>query len=149
MTWDDPRPINYYPQITGVEIQLKQHRLFDPWKTLQVLKLTDTPFKEGPPASSTHFEDTELTDVDSDSDLEERKALELACAYMQDHEATLNDREEQIEKADTITDHFILPLLNEKQSYQVRVRFANKYGWGEFSPAVSFSPKDGWHVQLL
>ena len=106
--WSDPRPINYYPQITAVEIQLKQHRLFDPWKTLQIIKVSDTPFKEGPPAASSHFEDTELTDVESDSDLEERKAIELACAYMQDHESVLHDREEQVEKADILTNHFII-----------------------------------------
>lgn len=147
-TWTDPRPTNYYPQITAVEIQLKQHRLFDPWKTLQVLKVSDTPFKENPSTVNTYFEDSELTDIDSDDDKEERKELELACAYMQDHESILHDREEQIERIDVLSRRYILPPLSENQKYQLRVRFANKYGWGEFSSPCTFCPKDGEDVQL-
>ena len=142
VTWSDPRPANYFSPITAVEIQLKQNRLFDSWKTYETLQLSDNPFKE---AAASHpqqidFDDGEMTDVENDDDFEERKAVEVACMA---GSSTLEKRKEVFKSGNELALHCVLTGLAAKQGYQVRVRCANKYGWGDYDNGVSFTPNSG------
>ena len=140
--WSDPRLSNYHPPITAVEIQLKQNRLFDSWKTIETLQLSENPFKEATsnPTNQILFEEGEMTDVESDSDLEERRVVEFACIAS---DPTLERRREVSNVGRELNLHCLLPPLVGKQTYQVRVRCANKYGWGDYEDGVTFSPSSG------
>ena len=92
MAWSNPRTKNYYALITAVEIQLKQQKLFDPWKTVSLLMNGPTPFKEVTTRVQVSFNENELTDVDSESDLNERSEVDRNCNMLDCQEEVLERR---------------------------------------------------------
>lgn len=143
MAWSNPRTKNYYALITAVEIQLKQQKLFDPWKTVSLLMNGPTPFKEVTTCVQVSFNENELTDVDSESDLNERSEVDRNCNMLDCQEEVLERRKEPARSENVLPQVFEFSDLAAKSSYQVRVRCANKYGWGNYSKPFSFCPREG------
>lgn len=140
--WRNPRLSNYYPNITAIEIQLKQQRLFDQWKTVSTIQMNDTPFKEKEGRMKIAFEDGELTDCESESDLEERNEVEMNCSYLSGRQVSLDTRMELSNQEHLLPRYQTIRDLQSSSKYVVRVRLANKYGWGNYSQGSSFCLRD-------
>lgn len=140
--WSDPRPKNYYATLTSAEIQVKQQKLFDPWRTVSVVMVGSQPLKEAVVSKTVSYGENELTDVDSEDDLMERSEVERSCTLLRSQEEQLERRKEVSKAEKRLQNVFELTGLSPRTSYQVRVRCANKYGWGNYSKAFSFSLRD-------
>ena len=142
VTWKKLRTFNYYPTITAIEVQLKQNRFLDQWKTVDTIQMSDNAFKEKVSKNKQVFEKGELTDCESDSDLDERNEIELHCFSMNEKLQKLEKRMEFNSQENVLPLYRTVEDLNPSMKYSIRVRFANKYGWGSFSSALSFCIKD-------
>ena len=136
--WKNPRPFNYYPAITAIEVQLKQQRLFDQWKTVGTNQMGDSPRKEKTSKVKLPYENGELTDFESDSEMDERNEIEMNCLCMSGRENKLDLRFEVDNQEYVLPRYYTLRDLVESTKYVVRVRVANKYGWGMYSTGYNF-----------
>ena len=142
VTWGKPRIFNYYPAITAIEVQLKQQRLFDQWKSIGTIQMSDSPFKEKPSRMKISFENGELTDIESDSDLDERNEVEMCCVCMEERQDKVDKRMELNNQENVLPRFYVIKELNSSTKYSVRVRLANKYGWGNYSNGFNFCIKE-------
>lgn len=149
VVWSKPRKFNFYPTITAVEIQIKTQRLFDTWKTVGTIQMNDSPFKEKISKNKVCFDDGELTDVDDETDLDERNEVEMNCLSMIDKESLVEKRYEVNNQENALPRFYIIKGLVSNTKYTVRVRLANKYGWGLYSNGVNFCIKDGKSIDMI
>lgn len=131
--WEYSSQPNYYPSIDAIEVQIKQNKFFDSWKTFVILKSSDR---------------------NSDSQDQDRMKMSMIqfdrkCSVKIDKkvDAFLTEHSKQF-------DHRVLPskqhvppqqsvLLTEiapGQPYVMRARCASKYGWGPYSASFSIEP---------
>ena len=136
--WKNPRPYNYYPAITAIEVQLKQQRLFDQWKTVGTNQMGDSPYKEKISKVKLSYDNGELTDCESDSEKDEKKEIEMSCLGVSGRENKFDLRYEVDNQEYALPRYYTLRDLVESTKYVVRVRVANKYGWGTYSTGYNF-----------
>lgn len=100
------------------------------------------PLKEAAVTKMVSFGENEMTDIDSEDDLMERNEVEQSCMLLPCQEEQLERRKEVSKSEKRLQSAFELTDLAPRGSYQVRVRCANKYGWGTYSKPASFSPRE-------
>ena len=145
MDWSLSSRPNYFPVITAVEVQLKQQKLFEAWRTIDTIGKGETVFKEAVVKSTVSYADGEATDVEDEDDQLERSQVEVICASFSEQDTHLEHRIEPNREEARIPNYYKLKGLNSRQTYCVRIRCANKYGWSDYSQGTVFCPRDSRH----
>ena len=131
--WEySPLP-NYYPSVDAIEIQIKQNKFFDSWKTVATIKGSDR-------ESNSDDQDRMKMSViqfDRKCSVKVDKSLE---AFFQEHTNQLEHRNLPPKQHVPPQPHTLLTELSAGQPYVMRSRCASKYGWGPYSASFTIEP---------
>ena len=122
-----PQP-NFYPHVTALELQIKQNKFFDSWKTVSMLKASERPATASDAASMA------LTAIQFDPKCEDTQPDEEVEALVARNSGRFVTREPPAQYVAPACS-FRLSDLASGQSYVLRGHCASKYGWGPFVSA--------------
>ena len=122
-----PQP-NFYPHVTALELQIKQNKFFDSWKTVSMLKASERPATASDAASMA------LTAIQFDPKCEDTQPDEEVEALVALNSGRFVTREPPAQYVAPACS-FRLSDLASGQSYVLRGHCASKYGWGPFVSA--------------
>ena len=122
-----PQP-NFYPHVTALELQIKQNKFFDSWKTVSMLKASERPTTASDAASMA------LTAIQFDPKCEDTQPDEEVEALVALNSGRFVTREPPAQYVAPACS-FRLSDLASGQSYVLRGHCASKYGWGPFVSA--------------
>ena len=122
-----PQP-NFYPHVTALELQIKQNKFFDSWKTVSMLKASERP---ATPADAASMALTAIQFDQKCEDTEPDEEVEALVARNPERFVTREPPAQYVAPACA----FRLTDLAPGQSYVLRGHCASKYGWGPFASA--------------
>ena len=122
-----PQP-NFYPHVTALELQIKQNKFFDSWKTVSMLKDSERPATPADAASMA------LTAIQFDQKCENTQPDAEVEALVAQNPGRFVTREPPAQYVAPAS-AFRLSDLAPGQSYVLRGHCASKYGWGPFASA--------------
>lgn len=139
--WALPAQPNYFPPIDAVEVQIKQNKFFDSWRTVETLK-SSTRGPEPEDEAKQRIEAIRFDRKCGNVEPMEKKVEELA----QSDPAVFVKRALPEKNWVSPSCECVVELPVAQQQYVVRLRCGNKYGFGAFSNAVNvelngFAPK--------
>lgn len=135
VTWTYPKQPSYLARIDAVELQLKQNKLFDSWKTVGILRGS-----ERPPAETDHI--LQLSELHFDKkcgtiDPVPAEVLKL----VEENESKFEKRQISPKQWKLPDNEYTIRDLQPNVSYLIKIRLMNKYKYGEFSTSFPVEMK--------
>ena len=129
--WSLPSQPNYYPLIDVVEVQLKQNKFFDSWKTVETVRSsTRGPLPED-------VEKQLITSIQFDRKCGSAHAMDATVVELASANPEVFKKRALPEKNWVAPPCQCLIELPSTQQYVIRLRCGNKYGMGDYTNAVN------------
>ena len=139
--WDLPSQPNFFPRIDAVEIQVKQNKFFDSWKTIATFKSSMKAKEESDEPELKARMDFDKIEFDPSWSV---PALDAVSS------ALLEEKKDKFEQRALPAKVYVAPVcsmvldeLVSGQQYVFRARCASKYGWGPYSNGVPIEVEKG------
>lgn len=127
VNWEYPNQPTYAPRIEAVEIQIKQNKLFDSWKTVGTIRGSDR-------AATESDRVLQLKDITFDKKCGTIEGYsQETLDYIESHKDAFDFRKVNPKQWNLPENEFVLKDIQASTSYVIKIRLANKYKFGEYS----------------